>query len=892
MSPDLEVTMSNTVSIHVSPEGSDAGAGTEQQPFATLERAREAIREMRASASGLEGGVTVWIHGGTYRFSRPLHLEATDGGSADAPIVYRSCEGEEVRLTGGAEVTEWERVTDPEVLERIDEAVRPHILQADLRAQGISDYGSVESAQNWSQSSPGIELFFDDRPMTLARWPNAGEPYARIAGFPGGTKPYVLRGRAVPDSSEQGRFLFDGDRPRRWGNEKNLMLHGYWFFDWADQRSRVASIDADNHVIELDSGVDYRFGFRKGQWYYAYNALCELDRPGEWYLDRDRGILYFWPPPDASPGRATVSVLPGLISMRDVSYVTFRGLTFEATRQAAIEVSRGSGVSIAGCVVRNTGGWGIEIRDGTNHRVIGCDLYGLGDGGIILEGGDRTTLTPAGHAVENCHIHHYARWNPMYKPAIQLGGVGNRVAHCLIHDAPHSGIAYFRGNDHVIEFNEFHSLVYHANDAGVLGLGRDWTQRGNVIRFNWVHDCYGQDGRGCKAIHLDDCTSGIRIFGNVFERLWCEQGRGAITVHGGRDNVIENNLFLDCLQAVRVHKFNFPPTPLYENLQKVPHTEPPWSDRYPPLAAILDDEPVHPKGNVIARNVVAGGEFLSTDFVAAPLVSVRGNLTGCDPRIERSLRGVPSLADDSPAWALGFEPIPVDRIGLYEDDHRASWPVEHEVRPAPPMAQRQSLERSGGNPRLVVRRLEGQGPAGTGLASLDWPADAVAVGETPARGQVEGEPASMRVAHDGEKLYVRVGVPGVDSSVLNPGEIWGRSDGVEISLRDASISTPAPTCILRGFPTGDFVASQDAGMHPEDTHRVERAVNYTAGVAQDEWAAEWVLPFTALDIAASAGIELGFNCAVWRRANEEWLVWAGTTVASWILDGAGVIVLE
>lgn len=870
--------------MYVSTDGNDANPGTKARPFATLERARDAIRGMRTGGAPPAGGVTVWIRGGTYELGRTLSLDAADGGAPEAPIEYRSCEGEAVRLSGGRGVTGWRPVTEPEVLARMDPEARSHVLQADLRALGVTDFGSVECASNWAESSPGMELFFADAPTTPARWPNAGEPYARIAGFPDGASPYVLRDRPVPDSSAEGRFLYDGDRPERWIAEKDVILHGFWFFDWADQRLKIDSIDVVKRQIALDPGAPHRFGFRKGQWFYAYNLLPELDLPGEWYLDRERGVLYFWPPSDIAEGNPTVSVLPGLIAMADVSHLTLRGLTFEATRRAAVQVSGGEDVRIASCVVRNTGGWGIEIRSGKDHHVIGCDLYGLGDGGVILEGGDRATLTPAGHTVENCHIHHYARWNPMYKPAVQLGGVGNRVAHCLIHDAPHSGIAYFRGNEHVIEYNEFHSLVYHANDAGVLGLGRDWTQRGNAIRYNYVHDCYGHEGRGCKAIHLDDCASGITMFGNVFERLWCEQGRGAITVHGGRDNLIENNIFLDCLQAVRVHKFNFPPTPLYENLRKVPYQEHPWSGKYPALASMLEDEPELPKGNVIVRNVVAGGEFLSTDFVAAPLVTVRDNLTGREAGISRSDRGIPLLSQDSPAWALGFQRIPVEQIGLYDDELRASWPVDHSVRAPPTMASRRSLARPGGNPRLVVRRAV---PSGGGEEQPTVP-----VAETPVRRPVEGPPGALRVSWDRENLRVSVTVPVTEPSRLDRDEVWGRSDGAEVSLRDASRSPPGPTCILRGFVTGKLWVSHDAGMHPEDIHRIESAARYTASTRQDAWTGEWVVPFSSLDLAAQPGLEIGFNCAVRRSADGQWLVWAGTAGATWLLDGAGVLVLE
>ena len=86
----------------------------------------------------------------------------------------------------------------------------------------------------------------------------------------------------------------------------------------------------------------------------------------------------------------------------------------------------------------------------------------MGDGGIMLSGGERTTLTPGNMLAENNHIHRYGRWNPILKYGIHVDGVGNRVAHNLIHDAPHKAMS-FSGNDHVIELNEMHSVVHNAN---------------------------------------------------------------------------------------------------------------------------------------------------------------------------------------------------------------------------------------------------------------------------------------------------------------------------------------------------------------------------------------------------------------------------------------------
>jgi hypothetical protein len=382
----------------VATDGNDANPGTKVKPFATLERARDEVRRLKKAGGLPEGGVAVELRGGIYPREKLFELTAEDSGTESAPVVYRARRGDEVRLVGGKAVTGWQPVSDPTVLDRLDEAARGKVVQADLKALGISDFGSP--------SGGGIELFFQDKPMTLARWPNEG--FIRIVDL---VEPGTMDVRGTK-GSKTGKFMYEGDRPRRWVGEKDAWLHGYWFWDWSDQRHKVEAIDTERRVISVVPPY-HGYGYRKGQWFYAFNILAELDSPGEWYLDRESGILYFWPPAAVEQGAAVVSMLPTLVTLEGTSHVTIRGLTLEATRGTALTIAGGTRSRIAGCTIRNLGGYAVTIVDGTENGVIGCDIYETGDGGISLVGGDRKTLTPAGHYAENNHIHHYGRWNRM-----------------------------------------------------------------------------------------------------------------------------------------------------------------------------------------------------------------------------------------------------------------------------------------------------------------------------------------------------------------------------------------------------------------------------------------------------------------------------------------------
>jgi hypothetical protein len=648
------------VTFYVAENGYDASSGNHDAPFATLERARDAIRHRKKTDGLPKGGVDVEIGGGTYYRKEPFALEATDSGEPDAPVVYRARKDETVRLVGGVRVTNFEPVRDAWALERLVPEAREHVVQADLRALGVSDFGAVNSG--------GLELFFNDKPMTLARWPQEG--FIRISGLLGG-EPVDVRGTK---GDATGKFFYAEERPNRWVGEKDAWVHGYWFWDWSDQRHPVEAIDSERKLLSVKPPY-HGYGYRVGQWFYGFNLLCELDTPGEWYLDRETGTLYFYPPSPIEDGNAVVSVIPTLVTMNDVSHVAVEHLTLEAARGTAITMTGGTENAVVGCTIRNVGSWAVIVNGGSAHRVAGCDIYDVGDGGVSLNGGDRPTLEPAKHVADNNDIHDYGRWNRMYQPAISLSGVGNVASHNRLHDAPHIGIL-FSGNDHVLEYNEMFNVCHESNDAGAIYSGRDWTMRGTVIRYNYLHDITGFENRGCVGVYLDDMFCGTLIYGNLFYRV-----TRAAFIGGGRDCRIENNIFVDCVPSIHVDARAMGwagyhvGTTMTDRLNDMPYKNALWSSRYPELVNILDDEPASPKRNVVARNISVGGKWDGVYGEARPYTMLTDNLVDVDPGFVGTPPENWRLKSDSPAWKLGFREIPVENIGLYASDERARSPI-------------------------------------------------------------------------------------------------------------------------------------------------------------------------------------------------------------------------
>ncbi|MDZ7616927.1 MAG: right-handed parallel beta-helix repeat-containing protein [Patescibacteria group bacterium] len=748
--PAAEQQGTDGLLLYVSTTGNDAWTGRSPKPneagtdgpFATLEQARDRIRQLKSSDGLPVGGVTVALMPGRYERSEAFALTAEDAGSAASPIVYRAWPGGEVTICGSRTVTAWQPVTDPEVLDRLDASARGNVYQADLGSLGVETYGDLLHDAAWEVQwrhhrddnqgeatqgdalaaqrhvqrtgtpvEPRLELFFNGQPMTLSRWPNEG--FTHIDKALGETA-FDVRG--LPGRRE-GIFSCVDDRVGRWVNEKDALVRGYWYRDWVVQTQRIESIDLENRVIRLAEPYHNYGGYRDGMWFFGLNLLCEIDRPGEWMIDRGRGLLYFWPPSSLESGRAEVSVADGLFKLTNTAHITLRGFRLEAARGTAVRIHESDTCRVVGCTIRNVTNYGVTIVDGKDCAVVGCDITGTGGGGVFMAGGDREELIPAGHVVENCHIHHFARWDRTYRPGVLMTGVGLRASHNLIHHAPHSAIIY-GGPLHQFDHNEIHNVCQESHDCGAIYGGRSWCMRGDLFLHNYLHHICGKDGGPCNGIYLDDANSGATIRGNVFHQVW-----RPVFVGGGRDTLVENNIFVDCPQAFHLDARYAPGNwaaqygdPRIEKaretgvLNGVRFSEPPYGTRYPELASMLDDDPTWPKGNVVKGNIFWRGDGTNLRRTgwdrpaenkayqvawwhhiqksAYALVTIENNMVDVDPRFVDEAAGDFRLREDSPAWTMGFQPIPFEKIGLYHDAYRASWPVSHNVDPLPEPAQR------------------------------------------------------------------------------------------------------------------------------------------------------------------------------------------------------------
>jgi len=654
--------------VFVSTKGDDSNTGPMPSPFATMARARDEVRAMRRR--GVEGSIAVAVMPGRYDVRESLVLSTEDSGSASGPVIYRAWEKGTVVFYGGQCLSGFGPITDDAIRRRLPAESRDKVRQCDLRSLGIDDYGQLK-VRGFAQppSPPTLELFVDGLPMTLARWPNEG--------FVGIRK---LIKAGSKSAGEPSAFEYDSDRHELWTNASDGWLFGYFHFLWADATIKIGKIDPSTRT--LTTAEPYQYGGRgmstaQGIQYYAFNLLEEIDMPGEWYLDRKTGILYLYPPSELGTSIVEIGMLSTpMITMDKVSHVRIEGLRFDLARYNGIVAKDCRNCSLIGCAVSRMAGNGVMIHGGKENRLIGCDIHTIGRRATEVIGGDRATLTPGNHLVENCQIHDFGRIDRTYTPAIQLEGVGHRVAHNLMYNGPSSAMR-IEGNDHLIEFNEVHSMVQESDDQGAMELFRNPTYRGVIFRHNYLHNI-GKTGNetavhGQAAIRFDDAISGMLVYGNVFYR--CANGNfGAIQMNSGRDNLIDNNVFVDCKQGISGgwYRSNNVWTSLREGQRPAGfYQNELYLSRYPQIATMLDD----PGINHLWRNV-----FYKCGMVARRTANIDQFQNGVfeeDPGFVDAENGDFRLRNNARLFqAMWFKPVPFDQIGLYESASRATWPVE------------------------------------------------------------------------------------------------------------------------------------------------------------------------------------------------------------------------
>ncbi len=531
----------NSTTLYVSPQGNDSWSGKPDEanrkrtdgPLATLPAALRAVRQLRADTKTANDSFTILLRGGTYELTAPIVLTPEDSGaSAAQPFTIAAYRKEKPVLSGGRRITGWRPVSD-----------LPGTWEADVP---------------FARETPFRSLFINDRRGVRARTPNEG--FFRIQGESPQDKPVKLH-------------FASGDIRKSWADSGETEVIA--LLAWADIRMYIRDVDLNNRVATL-SGNPRPSNKEANARYYIENAPDGLDAPGEWQLDRQRGVVRYRRRGGEDMTTAEV-IAPRLedlfqlkgdfVGKRAVRHVVLRGLTFSHTdwsmpaegyadTQAAI-ATRGdlyaeaaTDCVIESCSFSHLSGYALDFGRGCQrNKIVGNEAFDLGGGGIrIGEPGDRTPDTFTAnhtHTVTDNHFHQLGR---IYPPAIGvfiLQSGTNRIAHNHIHDLYYTAVSVGWNwgyqetpcRENAIEFNHMHDIGQSMlSDMGaVYTLG---IQRGTVIRNNLIHDV-NSFTYGGWGLYPDEGSTGIVWENNVVYRT----KSAGFHQHYGRENVVRNNIF-------------------------------------------------------------------------------------------------------------------------------------------------------------------------------------------------------------------------------------------------------------------------------------------------------------------------------------------------------------
>jgi hypothetical protein len=643
--------------LFVSPEGDDRRSGRRPDPgpwpdgpFRTPARALAELARVRRERPG--ESVAVWFRGGVYALEEPLAITPAHGGAVGGPRVLLAAYGTETPvLSAGRRVAGW----------------RPAAVRG--RAAWVAELPEVRAGR-WDFH----EFFVADGRRLRPRLPHAeaplGGPLLRIAGLPD-------VGPDTPWQQGQDRFAFaPGDLSPAWRNLEDVEVVALHF--WVESRLPIAAVDPERHLVVLRRRSVFRLtdDFRPaGARYYLDNVWEALGEPGQWYLDRPAGLLWYLPLPGEAP-EATEAYAPFLEQVlrvegtpeRPVENVELRGLAFAhaawrrppegpaGAPQAAVDVPgavslvHARGCTLRRCRVAHVGTYAVEVGPGcADTAVLECTLTDLGAGGVKVASGSRRT-TVARCAVGPGGLHYHSAVGVLIQDSADNEVVDNRIHH-LGYTGVSVGWVWGYGPAqaarNLVARNHIHDI-----GQGVLSdLGGIYTlgaQPGTVLRRNRIHDvrCAGYGGWG---IYLDEGSRDILVEENLVYRT----KSGGLHQHYGRDNLVRNNVFAfgeeGQVQRTRLEdhdSFRFERNVVYFDRGPVLHGD--W--RRP--------------GAAFARNLYwhAGGgalDFGGRSFPAWQALGADADSLVADPRFRDPAAGDFTLSPDSPALRLGFVPYEV-----------------------------------------------------------------------------------------------------------------------------------------------------------------------------------------------------------------------------------------
>lgn len=573
--------------IWISPKGSDFNDGTRQFPKATLTSALRQAREWRRTEDNrIQGGITIYMEGGTYAFYEPVFIRPEDSGTKESPTIIRSVGDEKVILSGGISINGWKK--------------QGKVWVADVP---VFNGRPLDFRQLWVNGKKAVR----------ARDVEDFEKMNRICSVD--EKNEILYVPAVSI-----RRLIDNK-----GNLKakyaEMVLHQMWCV--ANLRIRSVEVQGDSAAIRFhqpESRIQFEHPWPRpmvttdghNSAFYLTNARELQDVPGEWYHDIDARKVYYYPREGEKMQEAEV-IVPAVETLvrvegtldRPVCHIRFEKITFSYTTwmrpsekghvplqagmyltdgyridpkmqrnylnhpldnqgwlgrpAAAVRVVAARQIDFERCQFEHLGSTGLDYEEAVQGGVVrGCLFRDIAGNGLLVG-----SFSPAAHEthlpydpadrrevctqqqINNCYFTEIGNedWGCL---AIAAGYVGDvNIEHNEISEVPYSGISLGWGwtqtvncmRNNRVHANLIHHYAKHMYDvAGIYTLG---SQPKSYVTENCVHSIYKpgyvHDPNHWFYLYTDEGSSFITVRDN-----WTE-GEKYLQNANGPGNVWENN---------------------------------------------------------------------------------------------------------------------------------------------------------------------------------------------------------------------------------------------------------------------------------------------------------------------------------------------------------------
>ena len=684
----VSATSTTAADFYVSPNGNDAWSGTlakandlgNDGPFATIERARDAVRQLKTNG-GLKEDVKIVLRGGTHCLTETMELTPEDSGTENATIGYQAFPGETPIISGGRNVTGWRKHND---------------------TLWVADVSWPKDAE------PFTQLFVNGERRVRARTPNDGNYLY--------TKRLILTSARTPICL--GFTFFEEDILPWKGltDDARIVL----FHNWVNSYNCIRDVDWQRRRVNFTRPAGAYF-LGPSIRYYVDNIRQGLDAPGEWFFDQTEGQLFYYPLEGEDPGKAE-AVIPvvrrTLLSIKGdpanqnhVEYLIFRGLSFlhsdadlspkysHSVQGAHFQTGAITAVGlrhsrIEKCEFAHIGEHAISLMQGCTDNILQqCHIHDMGGGGVYLSGEhpkqpDEKLFTQR-NTIENNFIHdggHFFRAGC----GVFLGGSAsyNRILHNDICDmswmAVHLGWSWTGLHPAYTHHNEVgYNHLHHIGNGVLNDIGGIYTlgvSPGTVLHHNLIHDITrferGNEGYGGWGIYPDAGSSELRIENNVVY----DTRDGSLHVHNHSHpygNVVTNNIFAYSTDGVLMRNANHDPETNHVHLER---------------NIVYNAGPEMFSGNNWKKDSkftsdkncfwseAGTPDFYHQTFAEWQASGRDQNSIIADPGFVDAANRDFRLKPDSPAFALGFKPILMTTVGLQGPEEWRSLPDQYEHR--------------------------------------------------------------------------------------------------------------------------------------------------------------------------------------------------------------------